>query len=223
MSDWLDGLAKNLAAPMPRSSALKLLGSALVGALLPGLAPSDAGASKRQGCGPCTNGRTTCGIPLLAGCTKQCCSAGEICCKWSGTGQVGKGGVGGHCAAHPGIPAIGADPRVVCCCPPYSECGQDPAIAPCVRPQSPCREPCGDPSLGICCGVIEYCSYPRKYEGFPRNGVCCKTGWNGCGPGGPASGVNWTFCCPPGTTCCGNQLVGGTCLRLSSLVAGCPS
>jgi hypothetical protein len=206
MSQFLDELARSLAKPMPRSRALRLIGGALVATAVPGVTPRRAAARTLKGCDPKACGKAkVCGIPFLEGCTLACCDKTfPICCKWTGTDLIGRGGEAGLCSAHAAIP--GEPARVVCCCPPGTVCNASPRAAPCKKCLT---EPCG-PHLSQCCKPDEHCSYARKDEGFPTNGLCCPKGRHGCGPNGPGIG-RWTHCCPPGKVCCGNEGTGHCC------------
>jgi hypothetical protein len=207
VSEFLDELARSLSQSMPRSRALRLLGGALVSAAVPGRSPRRTAARPLAGCSPqaCGSGKQVCGIPLLAGCTLACCDETfPVCCKWTGTDIVGRGGEAGLCSAHGAVPGVGEPARVVCCCPAGTRCNTSPRSAPCVPK---CLDPCG-PGLKHCCKSHEHCTWPRKAEGFRENGLCCPRGTVGCGKDGPGGGANWTFCCPPGQVCAGHDGTG---------------
>jgi hypothetical protein len=143
MSEFLDGLARSMASPIPRSRALRLVGGALVSAAVPSLRPRFAwGASKRalgecDAPGRCT-GMTTCGIrdpnagpsPIPV-CIVACCDADHPnCCPFPGN----KGPINERA---PGLGSNGVAPYgIVACCAKGYGCGPSPAT-PCVASCTP--------------------------------------------------------------------------------------
>jgi hypothetical protein len=129
MTRFLDEVARELARPMPRSRAFRLLGGALIAVAVPSLRPRLArGASKRP-LDECDHplrcvGRKTCGILVpnagpseIPVCNVACCDEqNPVCCKWPGleARNVPPGKGNGTCSVAYGI---------VCCCPRGSRCG----------------------------------------------------------------------------------------------------
>jgi hypothetical protein len=70
MHDWLDDLARALAGSVSRREALRRVGGAFVGGLLPFMLPREAVA---EGGVRCRGGAEKC--------SGRCCGAGETCCK----------------------------------------------------------------------------------------------------------------------------------------------
>jgi len=94
MGKLFDDLSRIVASPIPRRQALRLIGSAIVGAAMAPFALADGGTpckspstqNCRQGggaCGPpsqgkcCEPGFTCCGGTAASAC---CCGPGTICC-----------------------------------------------------------------------------------------------------------------------------------------------
>ena len=104
MSEFLDELARAMARPMPRSRAVRVLGSALVTAVVPSSVRAAAAHASPRSAGACPPaptcdskpGTSFCGIPNIGndGCTRYiyvCCpttgpNAQPLCCK--GKGEV---------------------------------------------------------------------------------------------------------------------------------------
>ena len=153
MSELLDELARALAGPMPRSRALRVLGGALVTAVVPAVRPGRLRAAvslRPTTCGDprtCanTNFPNVCGCDFLAGCYRDCCAADQICCTWS------RGGGG------PGPPCEKA------CCGKDERCGI--AERSCI-----CANSCGSK----CCTQDEFCANQALQ-------LCCKKGQEACG------------------------------------------
>lgn len=142
MGNLFDELARTLAAPMPRSRAVRLLAGSLVAAALPlarpGLEGAIAGSVRAAKCddpGTCGNPLfpKVCGCDFLAGCYRDCCAPDETCCKRPN-------------------PNGGGPPCEKACCPKGTRCG-DPAAG-----EPVCVKACeGTPCGSGCCEDGQYC------------------------------------------------------------------
>lgn len=196
MSEFLDELARTMAKPMPRRRALRILGGALVTLAVPATSGTAAASVGRQQVCECnTAGTTACGIPLLAGCTLQCCDkVNSICFKWPGYGgPIPRGGAGGSCSAHQGVPGK-EPPRVVCCCPRNTRkgnlAGGEPPCVPICRTKL-----CG-PSKK-CCPADEECVQFQLSAGGRTHEQCAPK----CEPGTRRCNLSLN-CCPTTQNCC---------------------
>jgi hypothetical protein len=206
MSELLDGLARTLATPMSRGRALRLLAAAGAAAAFPGSRKAWAAESQPVDCPKCDSNHKLCKhIGVHRGssfCLGVCAGENDTCCYFTPeeSGYTPWGLIVG-CPA--GTRCGSARPNHQRCICNYP-CGDDCCLRGehCVPGSAVCRrcprkrESCG-PGLHQCCELDEHCSWPRKEEGFPENGVCCPKGQLGCGRKG-----NWTFCCPQGQHCC---------------------
>src|SRR5580704_12257819 len=96
MSEFLDGLARTLAQPMPRRRALQIVTGALIGAVLPGRSGAKAYAANASRC-PHPGDLYCGGCPSVNG-----KFFGAVCCPgpaaekyWECTCKPGPGGYGG--------------------------------------------------------------------------------------------------------------------------------
>lgn len=176
-----DELAKGLASgTLTRVQALKLLGGAVLGAMLVPLFPERASAdhSDEDGCPglskPC--GSTCCGVAEDCCDGVICCDPGEDCCAGACC-EVGKVCVGGYCVCAPGTTECGSD-----CCDPATEiCGEDG------RCHNTFCESC-QAEGGNCCQAVE--------GGYLISEACCYPGERSCTRSGEGC-----ICCPAGTRC----------------------
>jgi hypothetical protein len=176
-----DELAKGLATgTLTRVQALKLLGGAVLGAMLVPLFPERASAdhSDEDGCQglskPC--GSTCCGVAEECCDGVVCCDPGKDCCAGACC-EVGKVCVGGYCACAPGTTECGSD-----CCDPATEiCGEDG------RCHNQFCESC-QAEGGNCCQSVE--------GGYLISEACCYPGERSCTRSGEGC-----ICCPAGTRC----------------------
>jgi hypothetical protein len=223
---FLDGLARALAEPMPRSRALRMLGGAVVTAALPAaLRPQRASAQARISTVPTGVCAKNCTDPLpfpcicqgpetavgVIGCFETCGVAGSTCCCC----PQADGSNGCALACPPGTrcgdPNRG-EPNCVYECPGDRKCG------------SKCCEVgsvCADPDLELCCGAREtVCRGGNTVSCCKANehccsGTCCERGTR-CVPGRPG---RCTPCPRPpearrcGNTCCrkGEPCCSGRC------------
>ena len=139
MTDSLfDELARSLAQPVPRRSALRILGSALVAVGVPGLLPSRARAAPADDpCPTCADrpNSTPCCVRLSDVTARV--AVGQ--CYYSGTEQCCTGP-----SAYDGLPTAWI-------CPKYKTCGAD-GVKLCIGcPDG--RDPCKD----VCCEEGEEC------------------------------------------------------------------
>jgi hypothetical protein len=173
MTDFLDGLAKDLARPMSRSRALRVVGATIVGVGTGSFTrTARAGLGRRQhicdtrvqkeGWRYCTSASERC-FPT-------CCPRGWQCCK----GECGSNGCCEMFCCNPCNPLTSR-------CVGRGVCGRGPVNPDCcggeLRPGS---SPCGNE----CCQPDEFCA-------FPRLGRCCKRGERVCG----------STCCKPNEEC----------------------
>jgi len=190
MSEFLDELARSLAKPMPRSRALRLLGTSIVAAAVPlagpRLRPARASGFSTANCsdpGLCSGlpGRTkVCGCDFLASCYKECCNPATE-----------------HCCIYPPFPGATGGSSVCekACCPLGTDCGT--ASKPCVPK---CPVPCGPQKE--CCKPDEECQ-TYKVGKFDRGTY--KSCIRKCTPGSRrcrTDGVAILGCCPNGQNCC---------------------
>jgi hypothetical protein len=209
----IDDLARELARPMPRRRALRLLGGAVAVAVVPGLrAPVAAAAScGALGCsGKCCSS-TDWRIPGLQG---VCCDVDEVCCG------------GGRWEKDP-------DHTYGWCCPAGQACGAEVGTckASCKAPMFECGENCCNEDAACC---------PVDSEDFP---ICCPDGHDcvkqitpgnaGITPDSPyvccppeqlvtALTVS-KICCPPGSVTQpggGLSTAGGLCCTSGNVCAG---
>ena len=217
MSEFLDELARSLAKPMPRSRAVRLLGSALLTAAVPGALRTAAGHARRSGSGACPPApncnsepnTNLCTKPVVGndGCTryiKACCPRGggdpqPKCC-------VGDGRSGG-----------------VKCCRPCEDCFTGGGEPQCLKNK---KRSCGTE----CCPEGQFC-------GSPKHNLCCREGDSLSRSGRHQSaeikcvGSNGARCCPEGTTCCqgknccwpGQRCVNGRCVCSPKQTVKCGS
>ncbi len=168
---------------MSRRRPLRLLGGALVSAVVPltrpGLQAGRAAPSRPGKCGQpgqnCDNGTSrtlVCGCDFYEGCFKECCDpTTQICCQ-SDEGPQSPG----H-----------APCKNACCDKDFQKCGTGKSGDPlCV-----CAQPCGK----TCCNKDQFC-----YEKDAN--LCCNDGERGCRQGYAGGPVVRAFCCPTGTRCC---------------------
>lgn len=178
MSSALDDLARSLATSMPRRGALRLLGSAVVAAALPGVHARPARAY---------------GMPTCEPGTEELCSNGkgsDVCMP-----------AGGNCCIFPDI-VVGCRPGYRCgdsrnapCICDGEECGSQ-----CCNK----NEQCDDDGTCTSCKAERRCGGKCCREGAVcRNestGLCCVKTWRVCG-----SDQGNLKCCPPLDTCCFNN------------------
>ena len=202
----LDELARSLAQPVPRRSAFRLLGGALVAAGVSGLVPSRARAqaaddpcptcSDRPNTQPCcvrlsdTTARVAVGQCYYPG-TEQCCTGPSaydgrptcwICQKWEKCGQDGAD----LCIGCPD----GRDPCKDECCKDDEQCIDDECKKRCENEHSRGASRMYNPKTQCCTDYGIERKYPIRYfercrkTRVPRAGF--KPTSNGCGPaGGP--------------------------------------
>ena len=216
VSEFLDGLARSLAQPMPRRRALRVLGGAVASVAISGAGAVPRSAWASAAADPCTCSpgppAARCGEPLGAGCTKLCCVQGSTlpkCCRWIGTNRVFPASSNYSCANHQGG-TFGTPPnqvvspaRTLCCCPANTFCPADVAVAqqPCIPCTASGEERCG----GNCCKRGDHCASASI-------SLCCRNGEIRCGQKCCPSGIcakKTGVCCEPGqkvgcrgTKCC---------------------
>lgn len=196
-----DDLARALAEPMPRRSALRLIAGAFVGVALGSARTSDARA------GP------TCEEAGLISCNETCCvpSINPVCCEAAVRGRVPPGqpvccGAGQRCCSGPETPFT--------CCLPGQTCNPEGRCI--LRPGCPrggvrCGSRCCRRGQRCVRGVCRGCEEGRTACGktccrkgefcCSSDGPCCdKAGESCCNVGKPGDPVRWT-CCPKGTSC----------------------
>lgn len=211
MSGAFDEFARNLATPMPRRRALRLLGGAIVVAAVPALrAGSARGAAAaslplgRFAEKPCLKG-VFCGFAVNNGYNIGCChnpkvpfvccnqnqETGSWCCPEGFTCGDGTGKGKGNCicngAVNPKTGACNCPPNKVCgkqCCEEHETCDN----GECVRCDDDNR--CGTD----CCPTGSVCRNKAR-------SLCCVKSWKPCTAG--SGGV--VKCCPPSNDCCFNQ------------------
>ncbi len=148
-----DELAKGLASgTLTRVQALKLVGAAVLGAMLAPLFPGRASAehlSEDDGCPPASEpcGATCCGP------TEECCAG--TCC------EIGFDCVGGQCVCSPQLVPCGSE----CCDPVLEICGEDG------RCHNVFCESCSAAG-GNCCQFVE--------DGVLISEACCAAGESTC-------------------------------------------
>src|SRR4051812_28480284 len=162
--DLLDDLARALATPMPRRTAMRMLAVGLGAAALPGLTPRRARAAAPLT--PCQNGGKFCGYPDGGGYNLGCCMGANgdtrtVCCP-------GQSGVYGSCCCGTGYSCTfpGSTDKNCCTCKGV-ECGN----ACCKRGEycetyfafdDVCTKLCPDGSHqcnGVCCTGLETCGF----------------------------------------------------------------
>jgi hypothetical protein len=198
----LDDLARALVEPVPRSRALRLIGSVLVATSFPGTAlarglkrarPTAHTCRREDGYGDqeCCSDETCCG-------TKQCCAPGQKCDPT------------GRCVSCP-PPLVRCGPK---CCPTGSKCTRDRRSgtppsrrfvcckAPNVRSEGTCRCPSGKEICNgrTCCKQGDHCSncvdsYIEGEAEFTGQQKCCPRGQNCCG----------STCVDRALTCCNGK------------------
>jgi peroxiredoxin len=147
-----------LATPMPRRGSLRLLASAVAGALLPGFVPRRA--LGQTSCPPPGSPGDTQACSVLDGTQTRivCCPQESVCCP--------SGGLNACCPIIEWPPGSGTHVPLVCCgtqqlsgpgcCPPGFACGLQGDFLeciPCPEGQSPCGSLCC-PEGQTCCGGI---------------------------------------------------------------------
>ena len=183
--DLFDDLARALAQPMPRRTALRVAAAGLVVAAIPGIRPRWAYAAAPPA--PCSSGGTFCGNILPGGYNIGCCmGAGRdsrtVCC--------------------PGKPGIVGS----LCCPTGYTCGNTSADS---KENCKCASKvvCG----GKCCKPGDYCVSPLFGDDYcdklcPNHtqkciGVCCtnneECGFFGCGCKSGLVSTGAGTCVPP--------------------------
>lgn len=196
MTDRLfDELARSLARPVPRRSALRLLGGALVAAALPALRPSPARALALDDdpCPTCADrpGTLPCCVRLSATTARvavgQCYSvAKEQCCvgasAYDGKPTAWICAKGQTCGADGERLCLGCPTGQAAC---GSICCDEGAV-------------CADPDLEYCCGPRETACRGGKTVSCCRPGERCCAGK--CCPSGSGACCKGT-CCGPGQRC----------------------
>ena len=183
MSEFLDELARTMARPMPRSRAVRVLGSALVTAAVPSsFRTAIAGASPR--------GSSAC--PPLPNCNSK---PNTVFC-----GVVNRGNDGCTKYIYVCCPKGGGDPQPVCCkgdgevqcCRPCEKCGEE--NLPLGGVNIICVEDPANPRScgGTCCAEDEFCAH--KFQE-----LCCKRDQRVCGS---------RYCCKPEEECVTHRIPG---------------
>lgn len=217
-----DDLARTLATPMPRRRALRLIGSAVAVAALPGFRARPARARAKSTCGP---GREPCSGNGL----ELCMQAGGVCCYYSPEAsgvepwgllvgcrpgyRCGTGKVGERCIANCPNDKVCGD----ACCKDRQFCGSPKRSLCCKEGTNVCVVPGGSKGQGDCCRAGENCCFNTKnaeccgLKQTCKNSTCtcpkdlpvkcgrrcCKPGIKCCDPKLP--------CCDPGDHCCGKD------------------
>lgn len=191
----LDDLARALVEPVPRSKALRLLGSVLVATSFPGTALARSRRPARRTAFTCEKsqgfgGQECCGGDICCG-TKQCCGGGKRC------------DPDGKCVRCP-KPLKKCGPK---CCPTNAKC--------CVRPRGQLPAGWPDRERYVCCYAPNECD--EGVCGCPDGKtvcgrVCCKKGEHCSACLDSAFDSETTYagklkCCGKGKECCG-----GTCI-----------
>jgi hypothetical protein len=194
---FIDDLARTIATPMSRSRALRLIGTIVLGGLLPrrlrayavvcgvypSTCPSDTDPTRTQ----------LCCIPNgPGGSLSTCCKPTEICCTTKSNRT---------------------------CCQPGQSCGEginETAIClSCSSGQTPCGSICcaagetciaGTNGTSICCASGKSCG-----------STCCQPDET-CGVG--VDGKPKCGTCPPGQTLCGTKCCSGSCINPASGCCG---
>ena len=208
MSGQFDELARRLAAPMGRRSALRLVASTVALTAFPVLRPSSAAAAGAATCPSgtevCTNGKGS-----------------QVCMP-----------AGGNCCIFPGL-IVGCPPGFSCdekliekcrcngtdcggglkrrCCPKGKSCED----GKCVSCES--ERKCGK----ACCKEGEECISEVHSQCCPRGARYCAV-FGSAGTGQEAKKV---ICCPPGAKCCANDVRASCCTESQTCQAGtcsCP-
>lgn len=206
----LDDLARLLAEPMPRRRVLRLLGTAVAAAAVPGVRPAVSGAAPRRSaartagqqkcqnvwgtklwtcpdrkyivCGPDGQCIDTCTGPTLIPCPS---AAGFDCCN-DPVGDKSVDCIKGKCQITcKGVEKSGSVKLTQCgeeCCTPQQDCKAGTCVGKC----PPGRVRCGS----ICCKKGATC----------KKGKCCPSG-QGCGDRCCGSGSKCAFN-PYGRACC---------------------
>jgi hypothetical protein len=198
VSRFLDDLARTLAEPMPRSRAMKVLGSALVAAAVPGIRPAAAGARSSYIVTCAKDGNKCPGQKLCCkdcpgvtgdpygGILQICCNTNDAC-DWHPPGPSTKCGT------------MGCKPQCKTrLCGPEKKCCEDDAV--CTRYEiswgGTVREGC----VTKCAPGSRRC----KRSGGGWSLACCPNGQNCCNG----------LCCDPGTVCVGGLNAAGGTTRL---------
>jgi hypothetical protein len=218
MTAFLDGLARALAKPMPRSRALRLMGGAVVTAAVPSWFPKLASARALDGCNASGGGCIK---------TARCCFGSDgfavSCCPWYFTCRPGSGLCGEKYICEDGRPFCGS-PKSKICCGPSQVCVKGECFTPC-RPDEHVCHPQGQPD-GVCCPRTTECV--RLRIGGRSTETCipkCPGGRTRCGPA--CCPRNW-HCKNPDTGVCkrcasGHEECGKKCCNKRTSYCGDPT
>lgn len=179
---FIDDLARTIATPMPRSRALRLIGTIVVGALIPRSLRAYADACASLKCPTQTDPTRPqlCCFDHGVGTINTCCKTTESCCKAATT---------------------------VTCCQPGEACGignfNQAICIPCSSGETPCGSLCCQP--GETCGVgvdgspkCGSCPAGQTLCGTKCCSGSCVNPASACCGSGIACGKT---CCDPGNTC----------------------
>ena len=187
MSDFIDDLARALATPMPRRSAVRGIAKALAGAALLGFTRRAQAASCSSCCAPaknCESGQTCC-TPGITGNGAICAQSPNFCC---GSANCSPGQ--GCCTGTNGSKYC-INAGQFCCGNSYCNAGT-----------ACCTNSSGttfcSPSGGFCCGNVGCNAGQQCCTGTNGTKFCANAGQECCGNVACA-----TNCCNSSTkTCC---------------------
>jgi hypothetical protein len=182
---FFDDLARTLARPMPRRRAVRVLGTALLMAAVPGV--SARAALARTESATCEPNTFECKCPNKDLFFRACCPTNVPGTRYTCECFPDRAQCTARKVCPPGSRACGTD-----CCEPYENC---------VGGECECNERCGK----ICCGVGATCKSEAR-------SLCCSRNWRVC-EAGSAGAVKCCppkdqCCFKSGTTkvqCCGPE------------------
>jgi hypothetical protein len=202
MSEFLDQLARNLAEPMPRSRALRLVAVTVAAGALPGLRAGRASAASlatrrtSYTCNEFIPWKCRCPNGSTGAAFERCCQANQQC-SCTPTAAI--------CIPCKGRLCLGSNQPTSAgkCCPPNYKCTQKGSLSACCSPeQEPSDGTCKCPKGKKACGPTSCCDPKTEVclgdECCPKtnliDGSCCPPGqvaraWQGAA----------RYCCPPNT------------------------
>jgi hypothetical protein len=213
MTEFIDGLARSMAKPMPRRRALRLLGGALVSVAVPGITARRAGATPNvRDCGAdsflC---KCNCGGPTGDICQTTCCQkdvtacdcrtvqlgpicrclrqCGSRCCARGQYCASAKSALCCNTSRGQGEEESCVSGRAAVCCPPGLKCCSWNEVVTCCNALT---QSCGDQEGSCACkrGNTRRCGRD-----------CCNPKSQKCCPG-PGSQKH---CAPKDSICCGRK------------------
>jgi hypothetical protein len=204
---FLDELARTMAAPMPRRRALRILGGALVSVSVPGIFTTRAHAAARfHRCVPEGGELCECNCKGEV-CQRNCCTPKEVYTCKCGTVAEGAGCVcrrpcGSACCTRGQYCASAKNQ--LCCNTSRGQGSEEPCVsdegglAQCCKPGFKCCGKACCHSLTQKCDEDGYCACKR---GNTRQcgGDCCNPKRQKCCPGS----ISVKHCAPKDSVCCG--------------------